>query len=283
MVNCVLFLQETHSNRKVEQKLKKDFKGHAFFSHGTTISCGVLTAYFGKETFIVKKQETDKEGCILILDVFVNDYISEYILINLYNANTEKEQINVFSNMFVLLEKFDINKKSQIIIAGDFNLLFDSKLDVQGENPTIKKKSLSKLIELIRNTKSRWFTITQKHSLGFIQRKLDYIFIPNTLQELVTTTQILTPISTDYSHVLLSLSEGKDFLIGKGFWKFDNSLSKDQNYITKIKKLIRGFCATNESLFRSQLRLELLKYEVRKFTINYMKQIAKKNSNNDKI
>ena len=25
---------------------------------------------------------------------------SEYILINLYNANTEKEQINVFSNMF---------------------------------------------------------------------------------------------------------------------------------------------------------------------------------------
>ena len=81
--------------------------------------------YFGKETFNVKKQETDKEGCILILDVSVND--SEYILINLYNANTEKEQINVFSNMFVLLKKFDINKKKQIIMAGDFNLLFDSK------------------------------------------------------------------------------------------------------------------------------------------------------------
>ena len=65
------------------------------------------------------------EGRILILDVSVND--SEYILINLYNANTEKEQINVFSNMFVLLKKFDINKKKQIIMAGDFNLLFDSK------------------------------------------------------------------------------------------------------------------------------------------------------------
>ena len=74
-----------------------------------TNSCGILTAYFRKETFNVKKQGTDKEGRILILDVSVND--SEYILINLYNANTEKEQINVFSNMFALLKKFDINPK----------------------------------------------------------------------------------------------------------------------------------------------------------------------------
>ena len=56
----VLFLQETHSSSKVEQKWKEDFKGHVFFSHGKTNSCGVLTAYFGKETFNVKKQETDK-------------------------------------------------------------------------------------------------------------------------------------------------------------------------------------------------------------------------------
>ena len=73
------------------------------------------------------------EGRILILDASIN--YSEYILINLYNANTEKEQIKVFSNMFALLKKFDINKKKQRIMAGDFNLLFDSKLDAQGGIP----------------------------------------------------------------------------------------------------------------------------------------------------
>ena len=99
-------------------------------------------------------------------------------MINLYNANTEKEQTDVLNNMFVLLEKFDINLKKQLIMAGDFNLLFDSKLDAQGGNPTIKKKSLAKLIELkenydlcdtwrVRNTKSKRFTFTQKHSSGF--------------------------------------------------------------------------------------------------------------------
>ena len=50
----------------------------------------------------MKKQKTDKEGRILILGVPVSD--PEYILINLYNGNTEKEQINVFSNMFALLK-----------------------------------------------------------------------------------------------------------------------------------------------------------------------------------
>ena len=38
----------------------------------------------------------------------------------------------------------------RLIMAGDFNLFFESKLDVQGGNATIKKKSLAKLIKLKR-------------------------------------------------------------------------------------------------------------------------------------
>ena len=33
-------------------------------------------------------------------------------------------------------------------MARDFNLFFDSKLDAPGGNPTMKKKSLAKFIEL---------------------------------------------------------------------------------------------------------------------------------------
>ena len=53
----VLFLQETHSDSKVEQKWKEDFKGPIFFSHGKSNSCGVLIAYFGTGTFIVKNNK----------------------------------------------------------------------------------------------------------------------------------------------------------------------------------------------------------------------------------
>ena len=88
-------------------------------------------------------------------------------------------------------------------------------------------------------------------------------------------TEILTPISTGYSPVLFSLSKGKDCLRGKGFWKFNSSLTKDQIYVTEIKKLIRSFCTTDESLYNLQLEWELLKYEFWKFSINYTNQIAK--------
>ena len=57
--------------------------------------------------------------------------------------------------------------------------------------------------------KSKRFTFTQKHSSGFIQRRLDYILISNTLQEFVTMTDILTPISTDHSSILFSLLKEK--------------------------------------------------------------------------
>ena len=39
--------------------------------------------------------------------------------------------------------------------------------------------------------------------------------------------------------------------------------------------MICSFCTANKSLSNRQLKWELLKYEVRKFTINYTKQIAK--------
>ena len=59
------------------------------------------------KTFTIKKQETDNKGSILVHVVSIND--SEYILINFYNAGTENKQINVLTNMFVLLEEFDKN------------------------------------------------------------------------------------------------------------------------------------------------------------------------------
>ena len=136
--------------------------------NGLSNSCGVLIAYFGTGTFIVKKQQTDKEGRILILDVSIND--SEYILINLYNAITENEQIDVLSSLFDQLEEFYISLTNELVMTGDFNMFFNSKLEAQGQNPNLKQKSFAKLIEFkgtydlydtwrVRNTKSKLFTL----------------------------------------------------------------------------------------------------------------------------
>ena len=46
----------------------------------------------------------------------------------------------------------------------------------------------------MENKKSKQFAFTQKHFSGFIQLRLDYVLIPNTLQEFIIMTEILTPI-----------------------------------------------------------------------------------------
>ena len=83
----ILFLQETHSSSDDEQKWRDNFGGNTFFSHGKRNSCGVLISYIGTHNFVVNNQKTNNDGRILILDVTINDV--NFVLINLYNANTE--------------------------------------------------------------------------------------------------------------------------------------------------------------------------------------------------
>ena len=42
--SSVLFAQETHSTKEIEQKWKDELNGQTFFSHGKSNSCGVFIA-----------------------------------------------------------------------------------------------------------------------------------------------------------------------------------------------------------------------------------------------
>ena len=55
--------------------------------------------------------------------------------------------MDVLRSLFELLEEFDMSPEKQLVIAGDFNLFFNSKLELQSGNPTLENKSLAKLIE----------------------------------------------------------------------------------------------------------------------------------------
>ena len=94
-----------------------------------------------------------------------------------------------------MLENFDLTKNKPIIFAGDFNLFLDRSLEAKGGNLCLKKQSLSKLLHIkeksnlcdigrIRNPKAKQYSFRQLHFSGFLQRRLDYIFISHNLQEI---------------------------------------------------------------------------------------------------
>ena len=185
-----------------------------------------------------------------------------------------------------MLNFFDINQNKRIIFAGDFNIFFSSKLEARGGKPIPKRKSIIKLVDIkerldicdiwrIRNPKRQSFTFRQNHSTGFIERRLDYIFFSNCLQEFVNYTDILPAISTDHSAVLISLSIDNSDNNGRGFWKYNRSLVHDEFYVENMKKIITKINTSNEFLEDAKMKWEFLKYEIWKFTVDDSKRVAK--------
>ena len=87
----------------------------------------------------------------------------------------------------------------------------------------------------LRNPKTKRYTFTQNSKKGFIQRRLDYFFISNSLQENVKKTDIIAAFSTDHSPITFSLEFQEEESRGKGLWKFNNSLLQNNEFKFKMK------------------------------------------------
>ena len=78
----------------------------------------------------VKNKVDDNDGRVLILEATI--YVSDYLLINSYNANTEKVQLITITNLNNLLKDFEDFHDKKEIFADDFNLMFDKNLESAG-------------------------------------------------------------------------------------------------------------------------------------------------------
>ena len=226
-----------------------------------------------------------KKGRVLVLDAQIDG--SDFLFINIYNANTEKEQVSVLNELTTILSYFENTLNHNVIFAGDFNIFFDASLNARGGKSTLKSRSINKLIELNemfdlcdiwRNPKKRKYTFRQKNLSGIIQRRLDYIFISQNFQEYVKKSDVLNALSTDHSPVFCSISKRNELNKGKGrgLWKFNNSLISNTDFVKQMKQLIENIKQQqlSESGQTDQIKWELLKYEIRKFAITFSKKIS---------
>ena len=215
---------------------------------------------------------------------------SEYILVNIYNANTESEQLKVLNDLSELMKKVNVAQRKQIVLADDFNLFFGGNSEAKGSKPILKEKSVAKVVHFkeeydvfdiwrIRNPTEKSFTFRQNHSLGIINCRL---FISNKLQQFSDKAIILSAFKIHHSSASVIISNCNETKPGPGLWKFSNYLISDENFLEKLKKSIEKLKEDldSENSFDGQVKWEYLKFEIKKFTISYSKIRAK---NNEKI
>ena len=69
-----------------------------------------LVGFYGNINYSVKKKLSDNSGRILVLDVTIDGM--KYLLINLYNWNTEPEQLHILESLSKILKDIqDLSEK----------------------------------------------------------------------------------------------------------------------------------------------------------------------------
>ena len=111
--------------------------------------------------------------------------------------------------------------------------------------------------------------------------RLDYIFKPNNANFEAINIEITQPIKNqgviDHSAVKLVLNTGGSRK-GPGYWKLNNAILCNEDYLKQTKNIIKNTTKEYESLKSYQLIWEMIKINVKEFTISYCKNKAKERS-----
>ena len=116
-----------------------------------------------------------------------------------------------------------------------------------------------------------------------VQCRLDYFLVSQNLVNLAKDCRIIHAPGSDHCAVKLFIQS--DYLNKKarpGFWKFNSSLLEDESYITELKENIKIYRNKYHCVEDKGLRWDLMKMEVRGFTIPFAKRKAKNKRDEEK-
>ena len=108
------------------------------YSRGSNDSRCVLIVFREGLDIKIENEIKDTNGSVIILKAFIQG--SDFILINISNANVEKEQLHTLDS---LIDKVNINRDIKVILGGDLNFHFNSPLEADRGRPSFKLSSLA--------------------------------------------------------------------------------------------------------------------------------------------
>ena len=285
----VYFLQDTHFIKSDENLIQTQWGQQIYFSSFRPNSRGVAILFNNKCEFSVNNHISDINGNYLILDCTIEGM--KYVLVNLYGPNTDSPSF--YTQLLSTID--NIHTDQHVIIAGDFNLVMDPELDLMNykhlNNPKARKEVLKLMDELnlkdiFREMYPTLIRYSWRKRNPLKQARLDFFLISESLLSLTTCVQYDSSYRSDHSPAVISLKLN-EFIRGKGFWKFNNSLLYDKDFVSLIKTTMKEVkvqyacpvynfdninLVNNSSIaftINDQLFLDILLTEIRGKTISY--------------
>ena len=295
-------LQDTHFIKENEANIIDQWgNSNCIFSNYKSNARGVAIL-FGKELdYKINNKLIDQNGNYIIVDITVVS--RRFTLVNLYGPSTDEP--NFFQNISDSIEDMG---NSDIIICGDYNCVLDPDLDYYNYKSINNVKARDKVLEIIstkylldpfreQNPEQKKFTWRKKNPCK--QARLDFFLISESLMQFTKKSLIETSYRSDHSIITLELNL-TDFTHGRSYWKHNNSLLSDSEYLSRINRKIVQIkqqyalpvynmeeidrLPNKEIQFtiNDQLFLETLLMELRGESISYASYINKQKNHREK-
>ncbi|KAL9987009.1 hypothetical protein ACROYT_G001243 [Oculina patagonica] len=222
----------------------------------------------------------DKKGRFLLVRASLQD--EEFCFVNIYAPNDPSLQKTFFNELSNKLRPYS---NDNIILGGDFNCPLES-VDKTGGKDTNNRRSVIDSINDLRNTlglvdiwrfhhpSSQRFTWS--NSSGKIQCRLDYWLVSKHLVPRTCKTEVKAYHDSDHSPIYVEIQyENSQKKPGPGFWKFNNSLLENEEFVLNLKFFLIHAKEKHSYIDDKRLYWEMVKMEIRDFCIRFAKRLSK--------
>ncbi len=204
-----------------------------------------------------------------------------YICASVYSPNKPDDKVRFYSKVSTIINAYT-HDDYNVIIGGDMNCVVNSDLD-NNCGRTHTRREIDGLNNLVNSIESfdLWRIhnddrkeYTWKHRSSPIMRRLDYIFGNQKVVDKSIHSEIVDIPLTDHRSVIVDIQTAK-MKFGKYYWKFNNQLLKDREYVTLINDTIINVNHEYTGVLDNQIKWEFCKKQIKKVSIEYAKTKAK--------
>ena len=294
----IISFQKTHSTVITETQWKNEWGAEIIRSHGSSNARGVAILIKAGFDCSIHQQILDPMGRYIIVKAviqFMSSLIipnfSSIIFLTKYARNKDKDIIN-FKNLFVVLQKENLESEENIIIGRDFNCPLNPELDKKGF-VLLQRKSVTNCINClqsqldlvdiwrIKNPDIKSYTWSQKSPRIFC--RLDYYLISNNLFDMVRSSEIIPAIRTDHDAITLGIGKLENGQKGPGYWKLNCSLLADDAYVNNVTELLPVWAAEGRKELTDHRSVwDWIKYNIRAHAITFSKKKSKEKNKKEK-
>ncbi len=270
--NVIINLQETHLSKKDKTTLEYQWKWGSHQSTTENNSGGVAILYNKSFFDEITTCKSDSQGRMCA--IFANKDNEKYFFLNIYAPNNHYDSVGFFHRVDQwITEAIEQDPTTNIIISGDFNLVFNADNDSVGRNQSKQENKVVSILNSLITKYNLVDTFRRLNNFGgytwgrdnpnFIRSRLDYIFVSNGLSHsLISSNVNILPNESDHN-TLYSEFQVSDVNYGPGIIRCNSELFEKPSLKSEINSFLNKEINEIPSTWNPHMRLDFMKYKLR--------------------